>query len=81
MFRSHRTIIRQLNMGIRLVIELLLWIHASVTRYVYKKTELPQVNKMNVRIKYIKYEAYRPIYVCKIYKRYIKKCNTSVLII
>jgi hypothetical protein len=44
MFRSHR-IIRQFNIGIRLVIELLVWIHASATRHVYKVTELPQVNK------------------------------------
>jgi hypothetical protein len=43
MFQSHRTIIRQLNIGIRLVIELLVWIHASVTHLVYKVTELPQV--------------------------------------
>jgi hypothetical protein len=45
LFRSHRTIIRQLNIGIRLVIELLVWIHVSATRHVYKVTELPQVNK------------------------------------
>jgi hypothetical protein len=32
MFRSHRTFIGQLNIGIRLVIELLVWIHASATR-------------------------------------------------
>jgi hypothetical protein len=38
MFLSHRTIIRQLNIGIRLVIELLVWIHASATRHVYKVT-------------------------------------------
>jgi hypothetical protein len=43
MFRSHRTIIRQLNIGIRLVIELLVWIHDDAKRHVYKVTELPQV--------------------------------------
>jgi hypothetical protein len=52
MFWSHRTIIRQLNIGIRLVIELLVWIHASATCHVYKVTELPQVNKMNITIKF-----------------------------
>jgi hypothetical protein len=77
MFRSHRTIIRQLNIGMRLVIELLVWIHADAKRHVYKVTELPQVIKMNIKIKYIKYETY----ICKIYKIYIKKCNTSMLII
>jgi hypothetical protein len=45
MFQSHRTIIRQLNIGICLVIELLVWIRASATHLVYKVTELPQVNK------------------------------------
>jgi hypothetical protein len=64
MLRSHRTIIRQLNVGICLVIELLVWIHASATRHVYKVTEFSQVNKMSITIKYIKYETCICMYVC-----------------
>jgi hypothetical protein len=32
--------------------------HASATHHVYKVTELPQVNKINITIKYIKYKTY-----------------------
>jgi hypothetical protein len=41
-FRSHRSIITQINIGICLGIALLVRIHASATRHVYMVTELPQ---------------------------------------